>query len=78
LPLSDIRPPFLPILYPLAVFLEPPFLLGEVLVVIEDDHDGLSRSAEVLGILLCWLKGQTCLSLSEMERFVIHKSGEPQ
>lgn len=43
LPLGDIGTPFLPVLCAGAVLLEPALLVGEVFVIVEDNHVGLAR-----------------------------------
>lgn len=43
LALSNIGTPFLPVLVPVAVFLETSLLLGEVLVAVKDNHCGRAR-----------------------------------
>lgn len=35
---SDIGPPFFPVLGPFAIFLEPSFFFGQILVAVEDHH----------------------------------------
>jgi hypothetical protein len=39
LPLGNIGTPFLPVADSIAIFFEPLLLCGEVLVVVDDDHD---------------------------------------
>jgi hypothetical protein len=53
LPFGDIGAPFLPVLCAIAVLLEPPLLLGEVLVVIENDHGELAKDDGIRTLVRC-------------------------